>query len=403
MVCCVKSLPEPQRESKEDFYMAKRGMISGMAVLLMTAACGNTDVDLGKRPQFSNGTNTVTVLAYDGISGAAISTATLTMRIGPNVVTAKVAANDNAYTFTNVPTADYPVYATATGYLDFVGTTGTLGGGGTLASPNYKLFSLPMFPSTNVASDLTVKVYDDQGVAVPNGQVVSTLTAKPAVEFATTLPNTLTGNYGYKPPVKVYSLDTTGKATVPAGDLVAGATYELSVFGARNAANDYLSDPSPATQEYVPNVDHEQINFFMGGPTVPNVIVTHTSNGEPNGTTPVAPVADGTFTVYFAEPTELCNTTGVHDFYDIMNGTATKQTDVNTDNVTWTLPADGLSISMKPNFQTAPATGQPLLEVAFKNVRVQVKGTTNCQSLASLHYWGGTSQLVDLNVVLQEN
>ncbi len=402
MVCCVKPLPKPQRESKEDFYMAKRGMLSGMAVLLMTAACGNTDVNLGKRPLFSNGTNVVTVFAYHGISGAPVTNATLTMRIGPNILTAK--AQDNAYTFTNVPTSNYPIYATAQGYLDFSGTTGALGGGGTLAQPNYQMFNLLMFPNTDVASSLTVKVFDHQGAPVPTGQVVSSLTDNPDIQFWDGLANKLNGSYGYRPAVKVYTLDANGTATVPNTDLVAGATYELKVFAARNAGGDFLGASTPATANYVPNESHEQINFFLGAPTAASPIVVRTSNGQPNGTTPVAPVADGTFTIYFAEPVEPCNAAGVHDFYDVTVGAATKQTDVNTDNVTWTLPADGLSITMKPNFFDPPATGQALLEVAFKNVQVQVKGTTNCQAIAGMRYFGlGSQPFVDLHVVLQDN
>ena len=91
-----------------------RGAIFGsLAVASLLAACGSTDVDLGSRPQFSEGGNVLTVLAYDGITGEPVTGAAVTVRVGSHVLTATAASN--AYTISNLPDGTWPIFSSSTG------------------------------------------------------------------------------------------------------------------------------------------------------------------------------------------------------------------------------------------------------------------------------------------------
>lgn len=303
--------------------MNRGAIFGGLAVASMLIACSGTDIDLGSRPQFSNGTAVVTILVQDGISRGDVAGATLTLRVGPHILTPSVSGN--AYTFTNVPAnATLPLVAQAAGYIDFAGTVATPAGG-SLANPTYSTGLVLMYATTAVTQDYTVEVFDSAtGAPVTGGQLVVSLETNPATDVtaevtSTTAPagNTLiVGSYGFHSATMVYAL-TGGAATIPGADLIFGATYNVQVIGATTAGGDYLvqqfAEGSNALN--VPNTQ-SQITVFMavGGGTPTVLSASNESNPATGADAAATNSTTAPLTVVFAEQVEDCSDPDDLDF-----------------------------------------------------------------------------------------
>lgn len=388
--------------------MNRGAIFSGLAAVSMVLACGGTEVDLGSRPQFSLGTSTLTVLLQDGIERSDIVGATVTMRVGPNVLTAKAAGN--AYTFTNVPNGDnsFPIVAQAAGYLDFAGVSPNLVGGVGVADPSYLTRTVLMYSTQTVAQDYTIEVFDGaSGAAVSGGQVVLTLKTNPATDIVTIVgAAALAGSYGYHSGTMVYPL-SGGTATIPGADLIFGAEYTIDVIGATDANGDYL------TQDYVastgslkvPNTYKDITVVMVAGERKPTVLAVSNEDAA-NGVNPTnAVVNDATapLTVLFAEPVEDCSDPDVLEYTNASSGTISPPTAKNAtlafSNVDIRHQAK-LSLVSAAAWTTVPtAAANPGLSVTYVAAAAKVRivgttGTDNCVSIVGLAIRGDTANVV---------
>jgi hypothetical protein len=377
----------------------KRGVvfigIVGMALWL--SACGSTDIDLGSRPQFANGTAVLTVYVYDGLSGQGVENASLTMRVGPNAINAK--RNGSMYTFSNVPAGTpFPIFALANGYLDFVGTTaGNLAGGADVAHPVYTTATLVMYRAQNINNDILVKVYDEKGTPVSSGKVVLTLSDVPPKGFTVTLQNPLKGEYGYRPRSQEYSLANDGTLLISRNDLVYGAEYKLSVLFAMDTTGSYyLSTATAAASATIdPYVEYPQVNFFLAPPTVYPVVVA-TSNPQPSDDG-VAVDSTGRLALTFATPIARCVRNGVHAYWTGTGITTTAAADA--DDTGFALSNSDLTLTMTPKADP-PTAAASVTFGAGVQVRVKSGGQTPCVPLNALCFqhngspYDGQGQLV---------
>jgi len=372
-----------------------RGAIFGsLAVASLLLACGSTDVELGSRPQFSQGGNVLTVLAFNGVTGEAVTGLTVTVRVGSHVLPATAASN--AYTISNLPNGSWPIFIQGTGFLAFQGMTANLTGN-TPANPVYHTATVAMYADTQVPTAYTIKVYDDTtGLAVQGGRVVLTLSTDASTDVVAGLADRIPGDYGYRPAAKAYDL-AAGVATVPAADLIFGATYTIDVVGATNNAGKYLQ------QKYVSGITPDTINppnsfliqeVFMTVADKAPVLLTASTEGTPK---PVRGNADAKLTLTFAQPVEDCTASNVHDFFtsspDLGNVITTGR---NVDMVpsdggltmTLTIPSNTTVWSAVPTATTAAG-----LTVTYTDFKVRVVGTVGdatCVALSALELRGAT-------------
>ncbi len=355
----------------------KRGaIVAGLASMFLAMGCG-TDVELGNRPQFSQGGSVLTVLAFNGITGEALTGATMKVRIGPNEITAT--ANGNAYTFNNLPAGIHPIFASVASFLDFAGVTPTLAGTD-LVNPAYTTASLAMYPQNSVANPYTVKVYDNRGDAVAGGKLIMTMSTPPGLVYEQAMTALIGGAYGLKPTVKQYDI-AGGVVTIPVADLIWGAEYMVEAYGATNAAGQFLM-PAGA-QKILPSKEYPQEEIFLGKPS-PTLVVVKASNEVPNNEK-----AGPALTVWFSQPMERCVEASVHDFFtptttvnnDPTTTQASEPTDLTKDNAAFAPSADGLSLVITPTVATPDANDTAT--VTLSNIEVKPKGEANdqCKSI----------------------
>jgi hypothetical protein len=394
--------------------MNRGALFSGLAVTSLLLACGSTDVSLGSRPQFANGTAVLTVLAYNGVDGSNVTGATLTMRIGPTVVTAQ--ASGNAYTFTNIPGGtNFPIFAHATGYLDFAGQTDTLlpaantTNGYTVANPSYTTATIAMFANTAVTTDYTVNVFNktDGQPAASTGEVVLTLTGQPTTSVTQTatgnpIGTLISGDYGFHPHVATYPI-TAGVATIPMTDLIFGATYTIDVFGATTSApaataGTYLSSQFAAATTDItitPPSSFPIVTVLLDVAAGTDPIVLSASNEAPDDTK--AQLVTAPLTINFAQPIKVCPST-THVLFaptspgggtPVYNGTmvaAPTADDVlfnygnSNTKLTITIPTSAWTTTGVPTAVTT-AGSNPVIITYSNTIAVEVVGTDKCVPL----------------------
>lgn len=350
----------------------QRNVRASLMAIAMAVGCG-TDVDLGERPQFNDGTNALTVLAYNAVTGAAIDGASMTMTIGDIDIAAT--RKGNAYTFTNVPTGDFLVVASAAGFFDFHGVTdSTKMTGGTLAEPARITQTLALYPLTPTTSDLTIKVFDSsKGLAVVGGRVVVTQGLPTGLKFSTTLTDQLTGSHGYHPQVQVFDL-ADGVAVMEKAKLVYGAEYSIQVVDAQNTKGEALSHTAVT---YKVESDFPQVTVLMDAITTKPIIMSHSLEGDGKEKAAVD------MKINFDRPVSLCNLATQHDYHTI---TSSNTTDVvaTEDDTTFTVSADGLSLQLKPKYGTVDTAADFKVKFIIANIKVTPQGVDNCQALSAL-------------------
>jgi hypothetical protein len=348
---------------------------AGMAALsLMVCACG-TDVDLSKRPLFVNGVNTLTVYAYDGLTGSPLDATVLKVQVGPHTLAAdtlKDAASANVYTVSQIPTGTFPVIATREGYLDFIGTV-TFNGSGNLTNPGtnitYLAKYLVMYPKQAVDQDVTVKVYDgNDGAPVQGGMLVASITQMNSTPMANILTDTnvLDGSFAMRPmSIKVDLVN--GAAVLPRADLVLGATYNLDVIAARNA-NGYLQ-PKEVTN-FTVGTSLPLVTIFTGLPAGTPVALSATNENDKAGTT---------YSVTFPYPVEICTTSNASMSITTTPGTPPAIPVASSPSASAVMSGDGLVLTLSPLYTADPLTGAFVVE--FAGVMVRVKGAKDCVNL----------------------
>ncbi|MBK8482081.1 MAG: hypothetical protein IPL40_13090 [Proteobacteria bacterium] len=372
-----------------------------MAFVMAVALVGcETDVDLGARPQFWNGSNNLTLLVFDGQTGAGVVDATVTLQVGPTVLTAT--RTDNVYVLPQIPQGTFPVFIQSPGYLPFVATQYFSGGSmltSSTPSLSYQTFTAVLFPVRSVDHDITVRAYEGvDGDPVAAGQVVAQIDVNQAIN-AIVRPGTspLPGALGFLPRTIVATI-ANGLAVLPKDQLVFGAVYDISVIAARNAAGEYLE---PATIQDVRAGDDFPTAVIFMGPPAETPAALRASN-EDGGT-------QQKLIVTFPYPVEVCSEPEGHAWRNVT------PPPVDTDN-------DGTSAAPHPQTPVtvalsesdtvltvgyeidpaAPSADDPgdNLSVQFAGIEIRVVGASTCTGLGAIRIRGAAT--VDTTIVARK-
>lgn len=354
-----------------------------MSLLLaaLLASCA-TEIDQGERPQFWNGTNTLTILLFDGQTGAPVTTAEVKVQVGATALTAKVL--DNAYTVAQIPFGSFPIFVKAPNYLDFV-ATGSFSSNSALNNANpqhqYLTYTALLFPTQTVEQDIVVKVFEgENGAALTTGQVVATIDTREGV--ASPIPGLtqqLQGSFGYLPRTITAPI-TAGVATLPKDQLVFGATYTLSVIGARDADGQYLS-PVLEEESIQAGIGFQTAVVFVG-PPAQRAIALSASNED-------SEAMQATLVVRFPYPVELCSVASDHSWVNRTNDGPMDPRDTDNDEAV-TFPADENSVTatlgeggtvLTVGYVAETEDRGDSLSLDFYGIEVRVVGSRTCTDL----------------------
>src|SRR5689334_8589219 len=95
-----------------------------LLVAALASACG-TDTDLTNRPLFDNGVNVFEANVLDGLTGATVTGATVSVQVGRHTLEASAEAEGSGsdatsfFTIYGIPYGQFRVFATAPMYGDF--------------------------------------------------------------------------------------------------------------------------------------------------------------------------------------------------------------------------------------------------------------------------------------------
>jgi hypothetical protein len=380
----------PQKGVAEEFVV-KHLVAAAVVALSVLAinACG-TDVDLGSRPAYTTGSNTLTLFVYDGQSGAAIEDAKVTVQIGAAVEQAAV--TNNTYTITGIPGGTFPVTVARDGYLTFTSAT-TFAAGTSITSPSTvpgtNVFSVGMFPVQSVTTDITIKVYDQStGAPINNGEIVAILDSTKTIAGNAGVGATvggvkpLAGSIGFLPSSVTASI-TSGTATLPHDKLVFGATYTLFVVSATNAAGQFVSGPASLTA-VAGQTSGNQLVIFASGPNVTPVALS-ANNEDSHVSTP-------SLDVTFPYPVVTCSDHSTWSWSNITGGATTEKAPTTGDKVQITFPSTTV-MRIAPIIDPAFVTSGDVISVTFSSISVKVSGSATCTPLTSVSIRGSATNV----------
>jgi hypothetical protein len=359
------------------------------------------------------------VLAYDGITGAPVTGAAVTVRVGSHVLTATAASN--AYTISNLPDGPLPIFAQATGYLAFAGIeSATAAPGASTSEPTYTTQVIVMYADTQVPNDYTIKVYDNvTGAAVTGGEVILSSRGDAGNNVGASIPTTvrIAGSYDFRPLANVYPL-TNGVATVPAADLIYGLTYNVDVVGATlGTTGKYLTQiytTTTTTSGGVTTTTSPTLTaptdppikvVFMSPVNVQPVVLTYSTAGTPK---PITKDITAPLKITFAQPVEDCTNPTVFNMFSDSAADQSTAT-LTAPNAKMTISADGLTVTLTvpaTSYSTAPVASIAEIVTYNAGFKVRVVGTvgdstsTNCVSLTVAGVRGDTAVHIDPAVIV---
>jgi len=383
--------------------------MSRLKLLALAAAFSScaTEVDLGERPQFWNGTNTLTLFLYDGQTGAPIVDADVKIQVG--AVTLSATRTDNTYLIAQIPFGTFPIFVKAPNYLDFVASrsfTSNAALNATQPSYNYVTNTALLYPVQAVYRDVTVRVFSgDDGAAVVSGKLVASIDVNAGL--STPIPNLsdqLTGSLGYLPRSVIVDV-VNGLATLPKDQLVFGATYRLNVHSAKNAAGEFLTPRLNAQAVTVQaGIGFPNVTIFLGPPAIAPVALSATNEGDD-------PAARATIAITFPFPVELCSASSNHRWINRTNDGPNVSNDTDDDGrittpkeenaVTAVLSEGGTVLTLGYAADTEDADDSLFIE--FRGIQVQVTGASACTDLTSVRLRDSNSYVSDdLTVRVEE-
>lgn len=362
---------------------------SATLFVAMAALLGcDTEVDLGARPQFWNGSNNLTLLVFDGQTGAGVADAKVTIQIGPTVLTAT--RTDNVYVIPQIPNGTFPVFIQSAGYLPYVATQ-NFSGNTNIASAtptlSYFTYTAVLFPVRGVDRDITIRAFDgEKGEPVASAQVVAQIDVSRAIQSLVPPGSSpLPGALGYLPRMIVANM-TNGVAVFPKDQLVFGALYDISVIAARNSASEYLE--AKVIQDLKAGDHFPTLVLFMGPPAQTPVALK--TNNEDGGTQP-------NLVVTFPYAVEVCSDIDSHDWRNV----TPLQIDTDDDRsfaapdpqspVTVTRSESDTVLTLSYKVDPAPPTlddPDDNLAVEFTGLKVRVVGGSTCTDLGSVKVRG---------------
>lgn len=363
-----------------------------LALTIASVSC-KTDVNLSERPLFDNGVNVFEAQVVDGLTGTLITNATVAVQVGHHVLTAR---NDNGfYTVYGIPFGTFRIMVSAPGFNDFRATRAftnsnpwnSLSNGDPMV---YYFNNVVVYPTGDMPSDIVVSVYDGaDGAPVPNATVVASLNSMTTM---VTVSDALAPSVGLLPTTIAATTDASGKATLPAGNLIMGARYLIDVFGALDTNGVYLV---PTTNQTIDiGYDVQEVVTFLDRPVLTPVALS--ANNEDD--TP-----DDFLEVIFPYGIVVCttdddhgwtNTTDVHQLTDNTDGDTVVTSPAANNPVTVTLSNHDTTIKLE--YVTDNNDNGDDLYVTFIGVQVRPVGSSedSCTSLTSVplrNLGGGTT------------
>ncbi len=358
----------------------------GRSLLLVSALVGSgcsTSIDLTDRPLFDNGVNVFEAQVFDGLTGARVEGATISVQIGRHVLDATDEEGEGFFTVYGIPYGTFRVAARAPGYSDFQAMKAftsssqydSLSDGDPLV---YYFNNLVMYPEGTVPQGIAVSVYDGtDGDPVPDATVVATLES---VGAPVPIASILAPNVGLLPITLGATTGSDGKVTLQADSLVMGGTYEIDVYGALDQDGVYLVpdyDSSVTVGE-----DVREVVVFLSRPYLYPVALW--ANNEDGG-------LYSSLEVKFPYAVDVCSAPGSHYWYNSTspmdsNGNGIYASPAATDPVTVTLGENDSLLTLE--FVQDPVSVDPAddLDVTFGGVTVRPTGasSTSCTALGSV-------------------
>ncbi|MDQ3266976.1 MAG: hypothetical protein M3Y59_25540 [Myxococcota bacterium] len=353
-----------------------------LALAVSAVGCG-PQIELSDRPRFNDGVNTITFMLYNALTGQAITdaTAAVTVTIGTYELTA-THQGDNVLVLAQVPYGTHRALITAPGYLSFLGRPQGSCSYNYSSGPSgqcYQTYQVAMFPTDSVQSAVTVRAFEEtNGIALKSGTAVATLTSVSSlvpVSGWTVLP----GSFAERPNTLVVDL-VNGAAVFPAADLVLGSNYSVDIYNAVSASDQLLTPVENET--FQAGRGFPELTLFLGAPTeYPVALATSSEELSHVG-------SQASFWVKFPYQVEVCSE--VDDHYIAFNG---GYYDADADGAFATaLPnpfaiarsgaeSPGTVLTISPNWEVPPDTGDGHLDVYFYGIRVRAQGSNSCYYL----------------------
>lgn len=359
-------------------------MDCGRALLLGLAFVGvgcSTDTDMTDRPLFDNGVNVFEAQVFDGLTGARVEEATVSVQVGRHVLEAR--DDEGLLTVYGIPYGTFRVSARAAGYADFQAmkaftdssSHASLSHGDPLV---YYFNNIVMYPEGTVPQGIVVSVYDgSDGTPVPDATVLAALES---VGAPVPVASILAPNVGLLPTTLGATTGADGKATLQADSLVMGGTYEIHVYGALDADGVYLV---PEYNEHVTvGEELQEVIVFLSRPYLYPVALWANNEDAQLLTT---------LEVKFPYAIDVCSSSSSHSWYN-----STVPVDTNSNGV-WGMPAatDPVTVTLGQNdslltlaFAQDPLSIDPAdaLDVTFTGVSVRPTGSSDssCTSLTNV-------------------
>ncbi|MEZ4270538.1 MAG: hypothetical protein R3C68_03605 [Myxococcota bacterium] len=358
------------------------GVLFGLACI----SCGS-GLDLNSRPFFDNGVNVIQINLIDGLTGEAITAeASVTVQVGQHSLAASRDSVDGSrYTVLGIPRGTFPIVITVPNYLSFerlhtFNGTGSLAGG---TPRTYVFGNVVMFPMGAVNNDIFVRVFDiDDGAPIVGAQVNATIDFGSTIDdiVGDEVSDVLAPTSGLRPSTITVSTDSSGNATLPAASLIFGATYDINVYNARNAAGAYLVKQENMTVEV--GQDLNEVVFFMGLPSgTAEAVSANNENDE----------VVANLQVTFPYPVAVCSDPASHSWTNFAGDTDadTVLTTPHPDTPVVTSTTNG-GRTLVIDYATDVNDPDDELEVRFNNIRVKIINSSTCTRLEDIEIRGGS-------------
>lgn len=385
-----------------------------LSSLAMAFGCA-TDTDTSNRPLFNNGDSIFQAQVFDGMTGSAVSGATLSIFVGPSTLTSTYDANSGRYSVIDIPPGTWSVMASANGYNTFQSQPLNFNGNNScfVNDPNagcyapinyaytYKSIILYATSAATAPPNITVaarylKTLYKSGSTTPIANPGDPVVGAPVYALMTaTTSNPLLGGLGnILQPASLISgvatpnlltataTDSGGNTVIAGSSLVFGAQYTIYSVGAKDTAGDYLvvTSSTPANASItVDGTKFPDVVFFLDAAANTNVVASYAnSNDVP------PPVSD--LVVKFPYAMALCNPTPGSPMptaqwtsSGICTGIA--PTTPPAASATASFDTTNTVLTVSPAITTQPTA---TCSVSFTGVWVQPIGSTTCTQLGNV-------------------
>ena len=361
------------------------------AVSLLAACGGDETSDNSVSQNYHNITTTLQGSIFNAIDGSRITDESLKVTLvqGDDYRNANVrkGTDDFAgdYAINGIPTATsagnitYRIVSLATGFQPFEATVAfNIATGGLQDSRANRVGNIYMYPLGSFASDVKVNVtFNNEPVA--NASVL--LNPQTNANNATTdTSNALFAAQAGFQGAQTVITDAAGIATFSATNLVLGGQYSIDVLPTTHEGSQLALNAGTLTVVGTNN----NINNIAMAETVPGtengLYVTSASNLDPDQVT-----SGGALTLTFSRSVSLIDETAIGANLTNKTTATLDASSIPNSNVSGVLSPDGLSLTLTPQFTTAPlnysgsngTTADNGLLVNFTNVFIRINDSSD--------------------------